>query len=267
MKRAWFSDKNGDHRVFWHWQALKGRGIRSGRAWLHTPAGVFRAEWHVGLHGPGFRIGVDDDGPEVSASIFFGLASLYTGFESRWLYKVLGTDKPYRYIDKSGTYRTVEPRELSITTFGGALWWHLWMNPMESSSRDPKWRRGAWHPMDTFFGRQRFSREVLAEEGVVIPLPEYAYRGTVRLEWLTWKRPRWPWAKSRLSANVEVESGLPIPGKGENAWDCDDDAIYSISFAARTVPEAIGHVVQAVLEDRWRYGGSNWSPEVPADAL
>ena len=46
----------------------------------------------------------------------------------------------------------------------------------------------------------------------------------------------WPWgAKTRITATVESEQGLPIPGKGENSHDCGDDAYYSIGTRLTSV--------------------------------
>jgi hypothetical protein len=72
-------------------------------------------------------------------------------------------------------------------------------------------------------------------------MPEGKYPAHVKRERRTWKRPRWFTPLVREYWDVDVESGIRVPGKGENSWDCDDDAIFASSFSvnkaeARTWP-------------------------------
>lgn len=63
-------------------------------------------------------------------------------------------------------------------------------------------------------------------------------------------------AKSRGSkkvwrrALVECPSGMQIPGKGENGFDCGEDAIYAASFVAETVKEAVRKFMDDVRRTR-----------------
>jgi hypothetical protein len=57
-----------------------------------------------------------------------------------------------------------------------------------------------------------------------------------------------------MQADVKIPGGIPHQGKGENAWDCGDDATFGLGCSARTVPEAIGEVVAVCLKDRRSYG-------------
>lgn len=56
--------------------------------------------------------------------------------------------------------------------------------------------------------------------------------------------------KKGRHAQVEAPAGVPIPGKGENSWDCGDDNIWGASFAARTVKEAVKKFMDDVRETR-----------------
>lgn len=51
-----------------------------------------------------------------------------------------------------------------------------------------------------------------------------------------------------------------------NSWDCGEDAVYSLTTVAATVPEAIAKLVRSCLESRERHGGPNWRPAVKAPA-
>jgi hypothetical protein len=53
---------------------------------------------------------------------------------------------------------------------------------------------------------------------------------------------------------------VPFPGKGENSWDCGEDASYGFGCAAETLEEGIGKFVASKLRDRGRNGGRGWTP-------
>lgn len=95
---------------------------------------------------------------------------------------------------------------------------------------------------------------------VLVPMPEGNYPGTVKREERVWKRKRWPWSeRRRVDFWVDMQIGVPTPGKGENSWDCDDDGVYGTGGSS--VPEAVANVVRAALRNRERYGsGASWVP-------
>ena len=70
----------------------------------------------------------------------------------------------------------------------------------------------------------------------------------------------------RSSKYIELEcaEGLPIPGKGENSWDCDDDAIYSSTYdfdaCDGSVYNAIGKLEMDVMRKRRRHASLAWVP-------
>jgi hypothetical protein len=68
------------------------------------------------------------------------------------------------------------------------------------------------------------------------------------------------WPLTHRSALVESETGVPVPGKGENSWDCGEDALYSLSTTAATIDEAIEKFKASVMKTRERYGGKDWMP-------
>ena len=54
---------------------------------------------------------------------------------------------------------------------------------------------------------------------------------------------------------------IPVPGKGENSWDCDDDAIHSSHGPHSTVHQAVAALVASGYRERTRYGsGPEWLP-------
>jgi hypothetical protein len=156
-----------------------------------------------------------------------------------------------------------DPHRTGIDWHHGGLWWNVWQNDFESRSTDPKWRRGHFDPMDFLFGRDVYAQRPLKTVPVEVPMPEKAYPATVTLFESTWTRRRWPhWPLTRrmVRSEIDVPEGVPHPGKGENSWDCGEDATYSLTCAETTVDGAVAALVRSVLRDRRKYGGANWRP-------
>ena len=100
---------------------------------------------------------------------------------------------------------------------------------------------------------------------VAIPMPERTYRGTCTIKHEQWKRPRLPWPSlTIMRGHLNVPGGVPQPGKGENAWDSGEDAIYGMACPAAIPEGAVRQLVESVSRNRLRYGGPNWRPEVAA---
>ena len=112
-----------------------------------------------------------------------------------------------------------------------------------------------------FFGYPVYSQQVL-EEGapVEIRMPEGTYHGAAKRFIATWKRPRWPKAKSLMRVEIDVPEGIPFPDKGENEWDMDDDATFSITTNAETIEQGVDQLIADVMRERNKYGGPDWHP-------
>lgn len=155
------------------------------------------------------------------------------------------------------------PRAIGVRTFGGAVWFSVWETVHMSSHRDPWWMRGRIgldDVADFLFGKTKYSKQVLEERTVKIPMPEGTYDATVTIELARWTRARFPWrplSKQRVGSDVKIPQGIGFPGKGENSWDCGDDALFGISCRATTVEAAIGETVASALRNRQRYGGTH----------
>lgn len=148
--------------------------------------------------------------------------------------------------------RRIPHRELRVSVHDGTIYWCVWKDP-HSWSRADGWRNSWWNFKDAFLGKAKYSSEVVEKREVLIPLPEGSYPAKVELSLDRWERPRWR-TEVVKRAHIDVEKGLPFPGKGENSYDCGDDAIYGSTFPSETVEEAIGHMVASTLRNRWRYG-------------
>lgn len=109
---------------------------------------------------------------------------------------------------------------------------------------------------DWLFGRTVYADRVIkgpVECSVSLDGREYPARWTLHES--TWKRPRLPFVSRRvISSTLKLEYPPAFSGKGESAWDCGDDGIFSRSGKETTMAGAIGAYVTAVLERRQRYG-------------
>lgn len=108
---------------------------------------------------------------------------------------------------------------------------------------------------DLLLGRKAYTKTELRREDVGIPLDGREYAGVWTLTREEWKRPRWPFrSHERVGSWIEVEQPPAFAGKGENSWDCGDDAIFGCGSNAVTAAPAIGDYIKAVLRNRERYG-------------
>lgn len=263
-RRIWWHSQNLNEKPGDDWGNASGPMWQHGRAWLHLPikddehrTRSIGVSWRIPTHF--YHIGMDigDCEEELQFSFACGLFALWIEFENfmprAWrdrLYKKYGWELPL---------------ELEVSYHDGSVWWNL-LTPRDSwDSKTPKWRNGSFNFMDFVFGRMKYSNRVYDERRVVIPMPEGNYEGTCKLKEATWTRPRWsrwPLTRAVLRADIEPDKPIPIPGKGENSWDCGEDATHSMTCAARTHEEAISKLVESCLSRRTRYGGANWLPEV-----
>lgn len=261
MRIRLFPDSNGEPRLYSHSTNYNRRDKKPRRSphgawWLYWPGNSFRVEWVVR---PGMRGGIwlaFDSADDMEISFGFGiplLVTLYMGI-GRFdrLMRLLGLTWPQVRGKRHRDWK----RELSARWHNGALWLCLWDNPDESSRDD---RQYCIDPANILFGRRKYSTSPKETHTASLTLPEGTYPLTVSLYTATWKRPRWPRAVSIQRADIDAgKRGIPTPGKGENAWDCDDDATFGMTCPATSVEEAVEMLRASILRDRERYGGPGW---------
>lgn len=145
-------------------------------------------------------------------------------------------------------------KSLEVSAHDGAIWWKVFSPNGYWNRSIPKWKNGSFNVIDFILGENKYTNKVIEEKKIDVPMPEGKYPATIKMEMATWKRPRW-FAKRLKRANIEMERAIPFPGKGENSWDCGDDACYGMTTPARNMAEAIGKMVEHVLHNRLRRGG------------
>ncbi len=187
----------------------------------------------------------------------------------------------YWSLERWPQYRELQEREWSVhydlpgdASFPrwGALRWRFGCNPMEWSSRTPKWRDGHLHPYETIadavLGKERVETTALSTHDVLVPMPEGTYPAVVTIEQRTCRRARIPWPTHvSRSAGITIPGGIPVPGKGENSYDCGDDGIYGTGSSEPSVAAAIASAVRAATEHRLRYGGPEWKPPAQREGV
>jgi len=251
--------KGEESGFFWHWQNLKKedhvRGkLLYGRGWIHHRKSrvVLGADWSIPtthLHG---YIEFNGGDHQIMVSFACGLFALWVHIDGSRLLARLPVMKPYY------------PRKIGWSLFHWSFSWDIWNDDTGWAPRVPRWQHGYFAIPDFLFGRNAYTKVAFKPIPTVIPMPEGDYPATVTFFTQTWKRPRLPWPKSQTGADVDIEGGIPIPGKGENSWDCDEDAYMSIGTSAGTVEEAVQDATTRVNKRRERYGGKNWQPETAA---
>ncbi len=209
-----------------------------------------RAEWHLLHKTRSFGASVSYDDGEGEYCLHAAMPWLFSIYWS-W---------SHRHSGKSWE------RSFAIHHWG--LWLRLGGNQHDWTKGEPWWWAMHLDIPDFVLGRDRYTEQILARKDASVYLPEGEHPVKVEITLSRWKRSRWPWAVCRRGSKVTVvdPAGIPVPGKGENSWDCGADAICAHSSTASTVVEAVSSMAQSVLETRNRYAGSDRYPKVDGGA-
>lgn len=264
MRINLFPDAVGEPRVYSftiNYSARKTPGARPwyGAFFLYWPGNHASIGWKLGARRLAAHLRLDDTGDE---HLTLHLAFPFLG--AFWL----SLSRCSRLLQLLGlTWAQVREkpsrdwlRSIGFTFRHGTFWIDPWINPDE-------YDKGRRHTLtinlaDLLFGRPRVKVTTLACHGAVVQLPEGGYPATVRLYTATYKRPLAfrPW-RVVPRFDIEVEDGIPIPGKGDNSWDMEDDAVYEVSGAGDSVETAVAAIRAAIMQSRERYGGQDWTPD------
>ena len=223
-----------------------------GRAWLRFGDRLcFKFSWNLWAHFIHAYLRADASEREVNWSLAFMPLAFWFSVEWSGLSSILRRLIP-----------GYEERELGASFHDGTLYWHGWSSSNEWRSNDRWYRRGSFNFLDFLLGRSSSNEEELEAREVLIPMPERSYRAHAKFVRRIYKRPRW-FARRYFAVDMKMHDGeqIPMPGKGENSWDCGNDATFGLYTPASSIEEAIGNLVSGVLRDRWRRGGTHQPPE------
>lgn len=124
--------------------------------------------------------------------------------------------------------------------------WCIGQNPHSWESRASWQTRLRRNDLTWWRTTRREVASVAYTVPVAIVMPEGAYAATARLEQSRWRKYLGPYRLTRRSrrrlriplwlqrprwrVSIDVPAGLPVPGKGENSWDCGPDATYGVTY-------------------------------------
>lgn len=237
----------------------QGSILRHGRGFLHFKKWEWGAEWSF-FDGPRCHAYMKfnrsgDDVICASIAIPF-LASLWlhvTVPYSHWLHRCVERIVPKDYSDE---------RECGFSIHDWTIWLHVWSKTMEWCRTDPWYARDLTVNIpDLLLGRSAYTKLNIGDPvPFVVALDDRWYKGTIQAHHQTWKRPRWFRPRTRIGSTVDMIDPIPIPGKGENSYDCGEDALCGTGSNS-TDPRVVStEIIDSVCKTRLRYGGPNWQP-------
>lgn len=163
-----------------------------------------------------------------------------------------------------------EGRSTGFDVFDGALHLRLWNSDGCWDHRDRSrlpWNGNGWtwrvRPLDVLLGADVYEADPESDrnETTSVVMPEGRYPANLREYRCRWNRRWWKGAWV-WRTEIEVPDGVPFPGKGENGWDCDDDAVFGMTVTTGPRSASAEHqLALSVLADRHRRAGLDWIPE------
>ena len=265
-----------------HWQNLnedregniKGSILWDGRAWFR-PWGYGTSHRRPEIHWSWcfptshcmaeIDVGAGDcnDGVNLTLACWLFFFSLtIEGILPKWFLK-RGCQKALK-TEWMGYEYMAWPRRTGIRFFDKTIWFDIWDWDAGWDCRQPKWMAFNFDIPDFFLGKAKYNSKSLTpipiKEGLLIP-GEGIYPVEITLTEDSWERPRWPWPTVIRRAQIECKRPIPEPGKGENSWDCGENATYGLTTPASSAEEALQHLRDSVMSTRERYGGKNWKPD------
>lgn len=180
--------------------------------------------------------------------VFIGLSRW---FFVRWFAK--------HVLPKNEKHGFPEERTIGIHAHDRLIAWEIWREPGVSRRGDR--RNVVWSWDRWLFGDPSIDKTLRESGTTVVPMPEGPYHATYEIHNVTKSWPRFRRPKVNTSGRISVEGGIYVPGKGENSWDCGDDAIYSVGSRDATEEALVASFVSSVYRSRLRYGGTIAKPE------
>lgn len=154
-------------------------------------------------------------------------------------------------------------RRFGFQLYEDVFWIYIYEPDGSWSRSDPWWQHITISWKDILLGKQSYSCIETEPLESKVFFPEKLRTAQVTYSESTWSRPRWPWDQHSRCYNFDFKDDpIPIPGKGENSWDCGNDAVYSMSIRVESwedYPEAVKRLQDDINKTRQNRGGSPWS--------
>ena len=149
----------------------------------------------------------------------------------------------------------LQTERLIFSFHDGLLYWNIWKTDYGWHNKMPRWQDGSFNFADFFLGKNSYSTKVLEEKDIEVKMPEGTYNGIGKLVEARWKRPRW-FENKIFRAELDIPEGIPIPGKGENSYDCGPDATYGMTCPADTIHHGVNELIKSCINTRLKRCGS-----------
>lgn len=225
--------------------------MKAQRKFAHFSWGHLSIEYGAGFsaYGAGIRFFGEDNTISIALHWHY---SLYLGIAIDALNKKV---KSYEHGRRLGMH--VSGRYLTIDALNpenhSALFWDWW---------------------EFVTGKPKYSEQTLSMGSCEVILPENRYQANYEVKRRSWHFPRWFVTKQADSITINIDgNGIPIPGKGENSWDCGDDAFRSVTSPTdwdndrMSLRLALEDLAMSVLKRRQRYASLDWLPRDEADEI
>lgn len=231
-------------KIWWH------RSKEEFRWWLHWGRACWNYEGYLFKGAKHNHIGINLGGDENDFTFFcgiYGLFNFYFGVEGLI---------PRKLMQKLFGYYT---RHYEVSLFEEYI-------SVEFHRDDCGWAKGwkGFHKMidwkKIIFGKQTYGKRNISTERAYIEMPEGRYPATIEIFESTWTRKRFIKPVKLIRYDITPDIPIPEPGKGENSWDIDDDALYSITLLADSLEEALRETAKSVMKTRKKRASENWVP-------
>lgn len=243
--RALFAKRDGEPQIWWHVVHYDRRAKKK-----HFAKKLYL---HVGDQVLGFYLSLFDSSALVDLTFSttsdenfsFSLAIyklFYFGFSISKL-PIVNRLPGVKWTGKWGSGE----REFRLSWRPWSWHWNIWTYPGESKNW---WRDGHFDLADFLLGRKKCTTEQGARSSIAVIMPEGVYTGQANQVYRSWKRPRWHRIKQKSFVDIEMDTPIPVPGDGENDWDCRGDAIYGGSYAADSIEAGIEALRSIVIRQR-----------------
>ena len=181
-------------------------------------------------------------------NIGLGLFSIYFSLHIPFIYS--------RIAPHFNWWNTWKSYNTGINIHDWTIWVRLWHN----EDYDQLKRSWSLNLERLFLGNTTYSNQEICSSYFELKLPERLYIGTAKLSRVNWVRDRFPWLKkSIIRCELNVPEGIPIPGKGENDWDLEDDKSYSFSSELTgSIEDSINKWIDYTISRRLKHGGEDW---------
>lgn len=128
---------------------------------------------------------------------------------------------------------------------GGSLDLYLGSHTNMWKSSDPKWYRFSIYPQEVLFGKWKAEskdgeitkHKISVSESKNFPASEHEVECKEFITTWTWPRFRKPFILTRYE--VSCKEGVPHPGKGTAAYNCEDTCLYSSTTPSKSREEAV----------------------------